>query len=457
MPGTIIYNSGKKAGNSAVLRRRQSFETMGKPGLKSVFRGVNNRMPLNGTQPNYAPGMNSPLSSMNRAGQNQTRYSGNNPAKGKNRFWQKVVQTLITLIVLVVLIGGLGYLGYRSKFWVINKVTFNENSRFLAAKQEDLRNFYLGQNLVNVNTTAQLQELSSIPFVKEAYIQKRIPGEVFIYIKEVKPVITINTPRETFWIDDSGKKLPLKSADDTFKLSELDTLIYTNKRAFKSQKIEDAWKINPEISEELQKKYAQYLKEYDLTQKAEAAAAAKQKTNSTQSSASASSLPPALTIDELAHQEFANSPIDSKLQNIYNGVRAEVLLSINDRFASLSVPDDYGLNLDAVKSLVDWQEIQNGNKFFSGVEYTLLKNSLNSRFVWEDLEIINPITFRVKIKQVTLYPGLVPNSEEGYIYFNLTSNLELKFLQLDTLLEELSKDGKGFSKIDLVGEKIIVS
>lgn len=65
----------------------------------------------------------------------------------------------------------------------------------------------LGDNLLLVSTSAIAERAATLPWVRDARVDRKLPGTVVVRVKERRPALVLATPRGSFTIDARGRVL----------------------------------------------------------------------------------------------------------------------------------------------------------------------------------------------------------------------------------------------------------
>ncbi|HEB13199.1 MAG TPA: FtsQ-type POTRA domain-containing protein [Actinobacteria bacterium] len=122
-------------------------------------------------------------------------------------------QTLYILAIIViacaVIIGG--YLVWNSDYWLIKKVTVAGNKRVSAEEVVALTELDADTSLLKLPKERTKAKLERHPWIKQAHLDRNLPDQLLITIKEREPFVIIKQSDKLIVLDETGFVLQSKA------------------------------------------------------------------------------------------------------------------------------------------------------------------------------------------------------------------------------------------------------
>ncbi len=127
----------------------------------------------------------------------------------RTRTRQTVYFLAVVVIMVAVLIGG--YVVWDSDYWLIKKVTVAGNKRISAEEVVDLTDLDADTSLLQLPKGRTRAKLERHPWIKEARLDRNLPDQLLITIKEREPFVTIKQADKLIVLDNTGVVLQSKA------------------------------------------------------------------------------------------------------------------------------------------------------------------------------------------------------------------------------------------------------
>jgi len=131
---------------------------------------------------------------------------------------KKIAPWLTIILYLVVVLSFIGAKKDKIKCKNVNVNIIDKTNNFFIEKKdvltmlEDKGEELIGQNINDVNVNKLEEMLLVNPSVKDANVYRTINGNIEIEIKQRNPILRIiNKNKESFYVDDTGKIMPLSN------------------------------------------------------------------------------------------------------------------------------------------------------------------------------------------------------------------------------------------------------
>lgn len=418
-------------------------------------------------------------------------------AKAKRKIhWERIAMAIAAVGVIL----SAGYMATLSEFWQVKKVTFGGDWQHLAPEKDRLQSEILSRNIFSLNVESYRQTLAANPYVADVYLQKRLPGEVHIYLKENSPSVYFASLNQVLLYDASGAPLTSQDLPQKLQVSEFERFIYTEKKPFKSPALKAKWLVDkePQLRVEFEPYYALLERDHQaltasiqkqIEEQAKKAngqvagattgptnggAAGAEKTTATGGNAEAGQgqgpastattpagqlvLPPPLNKEneyqKFIDEKYAKLPTRD-LGRYFQQVKLDTQYTVSSRWGELDKLRPAEIDLPVIYSLLDVADVHDWQKLLQNQYFEKLGASLKDKFQIERREITAPDILRLQMGFKTSPPQGMP--AKFTLNLNLSKDLDKQLQKFAILLAELEKTKTGFEEIDLVGEKIIVS
>lgn len=121
----------------------------------------------------------------------------------KNRDWKKLARFLRNLLVLTLSVLAIYYFS-QSPFFALKKIEAKGNNKLTAPEIIKKSGLSPGMNYFDLDLELAKKRLSSIPLIEDVDVQKRIPDQVVISLKERESRALICTNGSFVVIDEKG-------------------------------------------------------------------------------------------------------------------------------------------------------------------------------------------------------------------------------------------------------------
>lgn len=347
-------------------------------------------------------------------------------------------RALILVVLGIISIVGVAYVAHVTEFGKVKTVRFSGEYAYLRDVQNRLRSEFLGQNLLGINTQSYVSELKKNPFVANVYIQKRYPAEIYIYFEENQPYQYLVSPNKAILYDEEGKVLSEVRLEDEIELQENDRLIYASEMPFKSTPVKNRWQLDKET--ELREKFAQQEK----TRETEAGA----RQGTTGEAAQLAEQAVEERYKQFVDEQFALTPLE-QIKPSYDQVRVEVMSLIDTRWQQIVEKLGTEYEFPIVYTLLEHDRIYNLQDLYEEEFFAGLRNDLTDDYAITKMEILSTSSIQLKVVDLS--------GKEFTLIFNHQVSLSEQLRRLETIRNELASKNIGYEKIDLSGQKVVVS
>jgi cell division protein FtsQ len=129
---------------------------------------------------------------------------------------RKEVRWLLLLLSLLIILGFSGNY-YHNKICQKLHIQIDYNGGNFFLDEQDIqslldssgREFLLNTPYRLINTKQLERRIKANPFVENCSISKKLNGELAVFVQIVRPVARVLSPKESFYLDKKGKKIPL--------------------------------------------------------------------------------------------------------------------------------------------------------------------------------------------------------------------------------------------------------
>lgn len=325
-------------------------------------------------------------------------------------------------------------------------------------------NNFVGLNFFSINLDPYQEMGNSDPFIRQLLIKKVFPDKLEIYIEQANPDYVFLTPNELVLIDENGSILERQDASSQITISEIERIIYYTQDVFKCDLLQQKWETTN--SEKIAEQYNSAKAKWEIdieAQKSNEQSTSNENTNTATSietsvngNLEGDDTSPILIPDvfpslkEYTLQQFS-SLANADLTEEYKILRSEVKLTIDNGFSNWQEKMISYQGIPVIESLVSPEEYLGFNIAFTEGRLGELLELLRSQGIVQNPRIISPQIISVQYKS-ELFPTKTID-----IQLNLDNNIQEDVNNLQTLLVHLQTKKINFSRIDLSGEKLVVS
>jgi cell division protein FtsQ len=129
---------------------------------------------------------------------------------------RKEVRWLLLLLSLLIILGFSGNY-YHNKICQKLHIQIDYNGGNFFLDEQDIqslldssgREFLLNTPYRLINTKQLERRIKANPFVENCSISKKLNGELAVFVQIARPVARVLSPKESFYLDKKGKKIPL--------------------------------------------------------------------------------------------------------------------------------------------------------------------------------------------------------------------------------------------------------
>ncbi len=371
---------------------------------------------------------------------------------------------------ILIAVSAAGILYAKEKnFGTIKEISYNQQEyRFVGNEARSMQSEVIGKNLLDVKSQEYIERLKQNPFITEAYIEKRYPNELHVYIEETEPYMYFISPNKITLFDKQGKVLNQAQLDDNYQVSEVERLIYANEIPFKNEKIEAKWwaERRDEVEEQFIEEYKKELEaklqeEQELEEQSQSGEIEEiDKTSEKYKK----------KLEAFKKKKFKETNIND-LTGYYNVVRNEIKLTIEDRWEKLDEKKTGQIlekkpDIEFVYSLFEYESFYGLEDILEEQKLQTIKDELDSKYLIKNMLVYNMSAIRLNLFQSSGQAG--QGQEEGHelrvrdrhevqVCFDLESSIIEQVVKLNAVLQKLQVEQRSFKRIDLTGEKVIVS
>jgi hypothetical protein len=373
-------------------------------------------------------------------------------------------------LLLIVLVGagyGLARITQDQDFWLVEEVSLvGEASASARRDFEQRAGVVIGQNIFAVDARGLTAQLEESPFIRGAYVRKKFPNSLEVELVEAVPAVKLVSLTGVKVYDQVGEEIFEKQGEQVASLSETERIMYTEVKPFKNDIVKQLWQQAEEGS--LREMFHRENVETEAGEGGQTATGAASTVGTATASGAATtaaatteaapSAPEATPTDEEKWQEFlrekfAELPIGA-IAGKYNEARRTILFSVSEIWqANAGLVDLEGAGISEVYSLVEVGQSTNEDLLAlvsSREKITDIFTELKD-YNPTGLELISEFTYRVRLAES---PQFLDNS---YVYFSLRKDTATQNTALKLLVDELIRNGRRVEKVDLTGEKVVVS
>jgi hypothetical protein len=360
-------------------------------------------------------------------------------------------------ILSAVAVAGVLY-AREKKFGTIKEISYNRREyRFVSGEAYGMQTEVLGKNLLEVKSQEYIEKLKKNPFITEAYIEKRYPNELHVHIEETEPYIYFISPNTLTLFDKKGKVLEQTSLNDNYQVSEVERLIFANETPFKNEKIEAKWWADKK--EEIEEEFVEeYKKELEKKLQEEQESSSEDLADQTEG-IDKTSEEYKKKLKTFRKEKFKEVDVN-KLSGYYNVVRNEIKLTIEERWKKLDEKKSGQIlekkpGIDMIYSLFEYENFYGLEDILEEQKLHTIKAQLDSKYLIKNMLVYNMSAIRLNLFQSKEVVGNDRHVIE--VCFNLENSIIEQVVKLNAVLEKLRIEQKDFKRIDLTGEKVIVS
>jgi len=129
---------------------------------------------------------------------------------------RKEVRWLLLVLSLLIILGFSGNY-YHNKICQKLHIQIDYNGGNFFLDEQDIqslldssgREFLLNTPYRLINTKQLERRIKANPFVENCSISKKLNGELAVFVQIARPVARVLSPKESFYLDKKGKKIPL--------------------------------------------------------------------------------------------------------------------------------------------------------------------------------------------------------------------------------------------------------
>jgi len=129
---------------------------------------------------------------------------------------RKEVRWLLLVLSLLIILGFSGNY-YHNKICQKLHIQIDYNGGNFFLDEQDIqslldssgREFLLNMPYRLINTKQLERRIKANPFVENCSISKKLNGELAVFVQIARPVARVLSPKESFYLDKKGKKIPL--------------------------------------------------------------------------------------------------------------------------------------------------------------------------------------------------------------------------------------------------------
>jgi cell division protein FtsQ len=129
---------------------------------------------------------------------------------------RKEVRWLLLVLSLLIILGFSGNY-YHNKICQKLHIQIDYNGGNFFLDEQDIqslldssgREFLLNTPYRLINTKQLERRIKANPFVENCSISKKLNGELAVFVQIARPVVRVLSPKESFYLDKKGKKIPL--------------------------------------------------------------------------------------------------------------------------------------------------------------------------------------------------------------------------------------------------------
>ncbi len=374
-------------------------------------------------------------------------------------FRSRALRLLILLIIVACAGYGLARITQDQDFWLVEEVSLvGEASDSARRDFEQQTSSVIGKNIFEVDARGLTAQLEESPFIRGAYVRKKFPNSLEVELVEAVPAVKLVSLTGVRVYDQVGEEIFEKQGEQVASLNETERIMYTEVKPFKNDIVKQLWQQAEEgaLREMFQRENA--------VVEGGAATGAASSVGTTTASGAATTAPTTTTApestptaeekwQEFVGQKFAELPIGA-IAGKYNEARRTILFSVTEIWqANAGLVDLEGAGISEVYSLVEVGQSTNEDLLAlasSREKITDIFTELKD-YSPAGLELISEFTYRVRLAES---PQFLDNS---YVYFSLRKDTAAQNVALKLLVEELTRNGRRVEKIDLTGEKVVVS
>jgi len=349
------------------------------------------------------------------------------------RLQPKLRTKLLRILLIIIVIVGVSFTLYflvKSKFWLVRKVVFSSNAKYIDNEKVKITSEVLGKSIFTINDNKYVQLLKQNPYVSSTYIVKRFPGEIDINVLESNPASYLFTLNKALILGAKGNILSQTSLDDNYDISETERLMYFTSFPFKNDLVKNKWK-----ADNLVKLQANFTAIQKSTTKPILPPVAPQPT----------------TIDDYADQQYSLlSPAD--LTKYYNLVKQGLTLNINSRWHDLTAKYNLDKSLPIAYSLLEYNQLFYLQPLIQINYVQVFEQGLVNQFSINRYEYLSSELLKVSVTR-----KIGTNNLNINLLFNVSKNISEQINQLNILILTLDSNKQAYQNIDLSGQKIVVS
>ncbi len=384
----------------------------------------------------------------------------------KLSFRSRALRWVMALLLLVGAGYGAARVAQQQGLWLVQEVSLLGQASQSARKDFDSKAIELiGQNIFELNSTQLTSSLQESPFIREAYVRKRFPNTIEVELVEAVPEVKLVSLSGVKVYDQAGQEIFNQQGQEAASLNEAERIMYIEGKPFKNEIVKALWQQAEE-----QKLREQYLRDNPVVPPSPSspvvptAPATVVNPGGTglpaapPGGASVAQIADTSPADEQKWQDFlarkfSELPINA-IAGYYNQARSTITFSVNEIWqANSKLVDLGGAESYELFSLVDIgadsnPELQKLTSSQANINqiYSQLKD-LNPT----GIEIVSDFTYRVRLAESSQF------LDNSYVYFSLRKDLSEQISELMLLTQELASSNRRVQKIDLTGEKVVVS
>lgn len=378
-------------------------------------------------------------------------------------FRSRALRLALGLLVVACAGYGLARITQQQDFWLVEEVNIiGEASASARRDFEQQANAVTGQNIFAVDTRDLTAKLEESPFIRSAYVRKKFPNSLEVELVESVPAVKLVSLTGVRVYDQVGEEIFEKQGEQVASLSETERIMYTEVKPFKNDIVKQLWQQAEEGS--LREMFRRENAETEAGEGGQAATGAASSVGTATASGAATTAATAPTAletnpteeekwQEFLKQKFTELPI-SAIAGKYNEARRTILFSVSEIWqANAGLVDLEGAGISEVYSLVDVGQSTNGDLLAlvsSREKITDIFTELKD-YNPAGIELISEFTYRVRLAESSQF------LDNSYVYFSLRKDTAAQNAALKLLIEELVSNGRRVQKIDLTGEKVVVS